>query len=297
VRLAQGAVEAAVLPGEGGVLSGLRVHGREVLCRTPWAEQVTTTPRLADTESEWVERWRGGWQLCFPTAGQPDPRASEREAFHGTASQAAWRVLTLSAHDVTMAWHDTAGLSAQRRWLLHDSGVSVETRVHNAGARARAVIIAEHLILGGDVLSAPLRLDVPTGTGLWPLDYGGRPAGDSAHWPGDPADRWVAVDETTPARVAGLTAVHPRRIDALGDHVTIRVEWSGDALAHALLWEEIGQSTEPPWNGAIRALGIEPSSAPHGAGTAHPGAAIQLASGESLEWGARLSVTWAPDPQ
>ena len=293
VRLERGGISAIVLPDEGGVLAELLVHGRPVLAATPWASTVTPSARPAVSEAEWVERWRGGWQLCFPTAGQPNPGAAVAEGFHGTASQAPWLEVSRTTDTVALGWADRDGLSAERLWRLTDDGVAVATRAHNAGPESRVLVIAEHLILGGDVLAGPLSLDVPPTALLRPLDYAGLPEGSPVTWPGDPAERWNVVDRATPARVTGLMAVQPQRIGARGEHVEVLVEWHGPALPHALLWEELGVSTEQPWNGQVHALGIEPTSTPHGAGTALDSSLVRLAPGGTLEWGVSLGVRWA----
>ena len=293
VRLERGSISARVLPDEGGVLTELLVHGRPVLSATPWATAVVPGSAPAGSEALWVERWRGGWQLCFPTAGQPNPLAAVREGFHGAASQAPWLAVSQTADSIALGWADREGLSAERIWKLTDHGVAVGTRVSNASSETRVLVIAEHLILGGDVLAGPLFLDVPAGTMLRPLDYAGLPEGSPVPWPGDPAERWPVVDRATPARVTGLAGVQPQRIGARGSHVDVLVEWQGEALSHALLWQEFGVSTEHPWNGQVHALGIEPTSTPHGAGTALDHDLVRLPPGGTLDWSVALSVRWA----
>lgn len=293
VRLERGGISARVLPDEGGVLLDLLVQGRPVLTTTPWSSGVQPAPVPATDEASWVERWRGGWQLCFPTAGQPNSAAAVPEGFHGVASQAPWLEVARTDDTVALGWADRDGLSAERLWRLTDEGVAVATRVHNAGPESRVLVIAEHLVLGGDVLAGPLSLDVPPTALLRPLDYAGLPEGSPVTWPGDPADRWTAVDRATPARVTGLMGVRPQRIGAHGAHVEVLVEWRGETLPHALLWQELGVSTEHPWNGQVHALGIEPTSTPHGAGTALDSSLVRLAPGGTLEWGVSLSVRWA----
>ncbi len=293
VRLERGGISAVVLPDEGGVLAELLVHGRPVLASTPWASGVVPSTRPALDEASWVERWRGGWQLCFPTAGQPNPGADVAEGFHGAASQAPWLEVARTADTVALGWADRDGLSAERLWRLTDDGVAVANRAHNAGAESRVLIIAEHLILGGDVLGGPLSLDVPPTALLRPLDYAGLPTGSPVVWPGDPAERWVTVDRGTPARVTGLMGMKEQRIGARGDHVEVLVEWQGSVVPHALLWQELGVSTEQPWNSQVHALGIEPTSTPHGAGTALDSSLVRLPPGGTLEWGVSLGVRWA----
>ncbi|MDO9591554.1 MAG: hypothetical protein Q7J04_10465, partial [Microcella sp.] len=249
----------------------------------------------ARSEEAWVERWRGGWQLCFPSAGQPNPAAWVAEGFHGAASQAPWLEVSRTADTVALGWADHEGLSAERIWQLTDDGVAVATRAHNAGDRPRVLVVAEHLILGGDVLAGPLELEVPPTSLLRPLDYAGLPDGSPTTWPGDPTDRWPVVDRATPARVTGLMGVQPQRVGARGKHVEVLVEWQGSALLHALLWQELGVSTEHPWNGQVVALGIEPTSTPHGAGTALDESLVRLPPGGTLDWSVSLHVHWASD--
>jgi hypothetical protein len=292
-RLERSGVSGVVLPDEGGVLVDLMVRGRPVLTSTPWAASVVPSPQPALSEASWVKRWRGGWQLCFPTAGQPNPASGAGEAFHGLASQSAWFEVARTPDGITLGWADDDGLRAERMWRLTEHGATVSTRAHNAGDGQRVLIIAEHLILGGDVLREPLRLDVPEGSWIRPLDYAGLPQSSPEQWPGDPADRWLVVDRTTPARVTGLMGVVPQQIGAHGDHVQILVEWEGVALPHALLWEELGVSTVEPWDGRVVALGIEPTSTPHGAGTALDSSLVRLDPGATLEWSVSLSVHWS----
>ena len=283
VALAAGGLTAVVLPAEGGVIVDARLAGRPFLAATPWGSSVVSSHGPAPDEATWVSRWRGGWQVCLPSAGQPDP-ADARQGFHGAASQAPWTVLDVSGSHVALTWRD-ADLLAERTITLGE-GLAVHTVLRHVGAAPRPVVVAEHLILGGDVLAAPLELATNAG-GIQPLDYAGFPSGDAVPWPGAPADRWARVDADTPARVAGL--VDARRITATGPHVEVAVAWHG--LPHALLWEELGVSTEHPWNGAVHALGLEPSSVPHGAGTAH-GDAHLLHPGDSLAWETTLDVSF-----
>lgn len=288
-----GDVTATVLPDEGGVLVGAHVQGRPVLAATPWASAVVPSAHPAASEDEWVSRWRGGWQLCFPTAGHPDPASPLPQGFHGAASQAPWVEAARATESVTLDWADEHGLWAHRVWRATPHGIAVATRVGNRGGTERVLVIAEHLILGGDILAEPLTVDVPAATELRPLDYAGLPTGAPRAWPGEPSDQWMLIDRTTPARVVGLEGVEPRRVAVRGAHAEAVVSWQGSALPHALLWEELGVSTEHPWNGQVVALGIEPTSTPHGAGTALDDSLVRLAPGGELTWSVSLTVRWA----
>jgi hypothetical protein len=285
VRLAVEGMTATVLPDEGGVIVDARLDGRPFLAATPWASSVTASGDPAPDEATWVSRWHGGWQVCLPSAGQPDA-ADPRQGFHGAASQAAWTVVESSGSHVVLSWREADGLVAERAVLARAGLLEVRTSLRNDGTEPRAVVVAEHLVLGGDVLDGPLELATNAGA-VQPLDYDGRPSGAPVAWP---ADAWDVVDAATPARVAGL--VDARRVTAAGAHVQVAVAWPG--LPHALLWEELGVSTEHPWNGEVVALGLEPSSVPHGAGTAHGDASV-LDPGESLAWETTLEVRFTEE--
>lgn len=280
---------ALVLPDEGACAAELTVGGFDVLARTPWAPSVRPAPVPADDEATWVARWRGGWHLCFPTAGASDPDARPIQGFHGVASQGTWTVEHVDDTGVGLGWADTAGLSAARHWTVDPGMLSVVTTASNSGRVPRQIIVAEHLILGQDVLAQASegdgRLEVEASGTLAELDYDGTPTGRLTAWPGD---GWDRVSRRTPPRVAALQHPSPRVIAVTGPRLRVTVSWEG--LSHALLWEEIGASSGSPWNGAVFALGIEPTSTPHGAGTAHTVGAIMLDPGESMTWATRLEV-------
>jgi galactose mutarotase-like enzyme len=299
IQLSTGRVRASVRPQEGGVLEQLLVDDRPALARTPWADAVVPGAEPAASEAAWVARWRGGWQLCFPSTGMPDGDDVVPQGFHGAASQGPWSVAEVADDRATLRWEDALGLAAERTWRLTADGIEAVTSARNVGAAPRRIAVAEHLVLGSDTL-APLfhgerlALEVPAGFRLAPLDYAGRPAGPPVAWPGSPGDRWDTVDVTTPARVCALVGEDetpgPRRVTVRGSHVEASVSWSG--LPHLLLWEELGASSEPPWNGAVVALGVEPTSTPHGAGTGAGQGIVTLAPGARRTWRTALAVRW-----
>ena len=164
----------------------------------------------AASEADWVARWRGGWQLCFPSTGQPDPADATPQGFHGVASQAPWAVVEVADDQVTLRWEDAGAWRRSGRGGSPQDGIeAVDAAPATTGRSPRRIAVAEHLVLGGDVLAplfagATLTLEVPEGSTLAPLDYDGRPAGSPVAWPGEPEARWRTVDASTPARVGAL---------------------------------------------------------------------------------------------
>ncbi|WP_322410031.1 hypothetical protein [Microbacterium invictum] len=295
LTLAVGGTRALVLPDHGGAAAELTVDGTSVLARTPWAAEVLAGREPASDEATWVGRWTGGWQLCFPNAGAPDPDARPAQGFHGVASQDRWSVGDTGDAHVDLHWADEAGLSIRRRWVVSENTLAAVTTARNGGEASRPIGIAEHLILGGEVLAPVVDADgmlrIDASGLLVELDYAGTPTGRRTAWPGEeawPGGNWARVDRRTPARVAALRHPSPGIVTVTGPRLRATVSWEG--LAHALLWEEIGASTDAPWNGAVHALGVEPTSTPHGAGTAYPDGAIDLAPGQSMTWTTRLEI-------
>jgi len=293
LTLERGGLLARLRPAEGAVLDELGLDGVSVLARTPWAEDVTPAGHatLAD-EASWVARWRGGWQLCAPSSGQPSPAAP---SFHGEASLAPWRVEPV-APDHARGWWTSrdGGLAIERSWRLTGSGtIEVASRLRNTTPESVPVIVAEHLILGGDLLTAALdgdgaRLELPRAD-LLALSYSGEP--DPTAPPVDPA-RLTTLDRTTPPLVTGIADPDRRAVTVVTPSLRAEVTWRG--LRHALLWTELAASREEPWGGRVVALGIEPTTTPHGGGLGVPGA-HRLDAGATLAWSVGLRLAHADD--
>lgn len=296
--LRAGGARARLLPGEGAVVDELSVDGTSVLARTPWADQVAWADQVtwadrvtrgapAATEDEWVRRWRGGWQLCAPTAGAPEPGAHPRQYFHGAASQAPWRVLAHETARAVVEWSDD-DVRITREWTLAPRSLTASTTLVQTGGRPRPLSVAEHLILGGD-LFAPLSrgegLRLETDAEVSPLGYDGSPTGAGTEAFGG---RWSDFDAATPARLGALTPRGERRVIVRAGETSVEVTWTG--LPHALLWEEAGASAGEPWNGQVFALGVEPTTTPHGIGSAAPEGVVELRPGQSLTWTTTLRV-------
>lgn len=277
-----------VLPAEGAVLSSLTWRGVSLLARTPWAESPRDIGRAATSEDEWVSRWRGGWQLCTPSTGQPSAAAPW---FHGEASLTPWQVTELGPTRVRLAWHSAdSAIVIDRSWELIDGcAVEATTTVTNGGAASRPVQLAEHLILGSAFVTSALEsgegvsLTLPPAT-FSALDYAGLPTTATPHRD----ETWQHLTRDTPAVVSALVDPQVCSVSAHSPELTATITWSG--LDHALLWAELGASVDPPWNGEVMALGIEPTTTPHGAGIGG-GGGIDLGPGQTLSTTTRLLCT------
>lgn len=286
-------LSAEILPDEGAVMAQLEVGGRSILASTPWANRVEPSVSIAADEPTWVSRWRGGWQLCAPTAGQPDPVANT-PAFHGAASQAAWKLVNATGSTATFEWTSPQlEFSIERTWSLLPAGrVQVSSKLKNLSASALHFGIAEHLILGGDLLRGvvsrgeSVSLHYSDDALVHELDYAGAPTGQVSR-SRDAAEEFRVLNASQAAKVFALTQVRPQQVSVATDEWHVKVEWDG--LAHALVWQEFASSTEHPWNAEVLALGIEPTTTPHGVGSAAPGNPV-IEGNSEFEWTTTLVI-------
>ena len=299
ISLDRDELSAEILPQEGAVMSQLSVNGTSILAKTPWSDEVTARAYPAEDEPTWVSRWRGGWQLCAPSTGQPVP-SDGHPAFHGAASQANWTVEQVSRNEATLDWtDDLLGLAIRRTWSLLSAGrVKVSTKLKNLSPDSRLFGIAEHLILGGDLLKPLIeqgvraKLDYSSEATLHELDYAGAPTGRVLQGT-EIGPQFKALDRTQEARVFALSGLQPQRISLSVSPWQLHIDWEG--LPHALIWQEFATSLDHPWNGEVLALGIEPTTTPHGVGAAAPGNPY-LAGHTEFEWSTTLTIQRTGDP-
>jgi hypothetical protein len=286
-------LSAIIIPDEGALLSKLIWRERSVLACTPWSDSVVPQDLLATDENSWVKQWRGGWQLCAPTTGLPALNTAET-AFHGAASQSKWILENQKSNEAKFSWQSSTGkIFISRRWVIGPgASISVFNILHNRASENSEVFLAEHLILGGDLLGElktgeSVVLIVPESSQLGLLDYAGYPSDIKLPW-AEAKEDWGILNSDTPARVSALIDPNPMQVIVQGKDWKANISWQG--LRHALLWQEILQSQESPWDGAVLAFGIEPTSTPHGFGSTL-GGGITLNPDEKIEWGVTLSLT------
>jgi len=285
VTLLVGDSQLEIIPQEGAVLADFQINGMSFLAQTPWSATVQPSPLPAADERAWVEKWRGGWQLCAPNTGSATEQSAE-PAFHGAASQANWAITEVNPDSLTLNWSDSRGeIELSRRWSVSAGVVKAETTATNHSANRKAVGFAEHLILGSDFLQ-PLRHGAAANLSYCPaativeLDYSGAPL-EGKGQPSVPAVEFSQLSVAQPAKVFALASPKNKSISVEVAGWVARIDWEG--LDHALVWQEFATSTEAPWNSQVYALGIEPTNVAHGLG-ANDSVGPFLAAGETISW-------------
>ena len=260
---------ALVDPGHGGEVLDLidLESGAGLLGRPPFAPLPPVTGDL--DELAWTSSYRGGWQLVAPNAGS----ASDGHPFHGAASTDPWQVEHADEGGVRMRWKGN-GLIAVRTLRLDDHGLEAEVEWRAAGPEPAPLVAVEHLTAGLALLDPELRLRLPGGRALELAEDAGDLAA-AVPWPEfallaggrERADAWALADAG--ARFIVVTDIPEGRLDAVNvrSGLGLALEWDVAALPYLWLWRE-ARASGGPWRGRGEIFGLEPASAPHGAGVA-----------------------------
>lgn len=282
IELASDDIRVDIDPGRGADILALvdRRTGVDVLFRTPWRDRadairVGQAPSTTDPTAGWLEGYRGGWQTLCPVAGDPAVVHGAPVSFHGEASIVPWTV------DVTGA--DTARLHVdlfsvplriERVVAVDGPRLTVIDTLINLSSVDLRIDYVQHPAFGGPFLEGECVLD--TGARMFVNDPAHDPlfaAGQVIAWPMATALDGSQVDlREVPARgerrelfgwledfAEPWASITNRDIG-----LTVRVEWDGEHLPYAWLWQELESTPTFPWYRRARAVAIEPASVPTG---------------------------------
>jgi Domain of unknown function (DUF4432) len=249
----------------------------ELLVQTPWPSAEARVPASGD---EWTRRWRGGWQLLTPNAGNECVVGGRRHGCHGDASLLPWRLLEEGDHFAELAWRDVSGLAVERRIALEGPRVIVTSRIVNDADEPLQFLLGEHLVFGPPLAGPGVRIDAPA-TAIVPLDPDTAvPIGPVVRWPMGAAD-WSRPPDRPFTHFGAFATPEPRALRVANERAGIAatVEWSGAALPHLWFWHEhrVARLVDD-W--PITCLGLEPATTARGTGLAEAieaGEAIVLA--------------------
>ena len=122
--------------------------GRQLLGRPP---HEPAPPLGGDLDEEgWTARYRGGWQIAAPNAGNACSVAGEHHGFHGRASVDPWEVLEHDNARAVLRWCGH-GLELIRSVAVAAATVNMSLSWTATGSRAPLVAV-EHLCFGSELL-------------------------------------------------------------------------------------------------------------------------------------------------
>jgi hypothetical protein len=274
----------SVLPETGAAITDGLFLGKSFFAKPPYQ---SIAPKPLGNESDWVAAWNGGWQPLIPSAGGEYLKGKHPQGFHGNASQARWSVTDSNSNSISLNWSGE-DLESERVINISDNEINVRCSLLNLDSSARPVIITEHLVLGSDFLNSEIALEPVGNAKFRELAYDGSANGaEFAPWETFKHDGWSKVNKSTPARMGVFSDTSC--IKLRNELYEIEITWDASKLPFLWIWEEMGQTTEHPWNGKFWALGIEPSSASDGVGL-NGGPALTLQVNEKFDWSVNLKI-------
>ncbi|WP_164479236.1 DUF4432 family protein [Nakamurella antarctica] len=280
-----------------------RRTGVDVLFRTPWRERADAIrdgqqPSTFDTKAGWLEQYRGGWQTLAPNAGDPRQVHGAPLAFHGEASVAAWSVDDKTEHTARLHVElFSVPVRIDRTIRLTGPTISIIDTLTNLSTTALEFDYSHHPAFGGAFLDGTCRIE--TGARRFTSDEQTtsiRNPGSEHQWPyavatsGDRLDLREIPAPGSPRELFGWLhdfQAHWASITNLDLDLTARIEWDGELLPYAWLWQELNASDEFPWYKRARAVAIEPASMQ----TSGPGRRSVLRLGANVRVEIPISVT------
>lgn len=265
-------------PGRGADVLSLtdRRTGLDVLFRSPWRERADAIrggqqPSTYDPVAGWLEQYRGGWQTLCPNGGEPRSVHGAPVGFHGEASVVPWVAQVVTPSEARL-WVElfSVPIRISRHVEVQGRRITLRDTITNVTGIPLELDYSSHPAFGGPFLEGSCRVDTGArrftsdpgrstilGRGsehAWPwavdchgerLDLGEVPAPGTARelfgWLDDFSEHWAAVTNVD-----------------LG--LTVRIEWDGEHLPYAWLWQELNATRAFPWYGRARAIAIEPAS-------------------------------------
>lgn len=261
--------------------------GRQLLGRPPFGSE---QPLAGDLDEEtWTARYRGGWQLAVPNAGNACEVGGSRHGFHGRASVDPWTVLAAGGSRCVLEWRGH-GLQVVRTLELGEGGLTVS--VEAAALEGRVPLVAvEHLTVGVELLEPEVEIELPSALAyeLSERDGPPTPPGDACTWPEsrlldgsvERCDRWPLEHSRSRFMVVADLPEGRATVRNVARGQGVELTWDADWLRHCWLWHE-ARLYGGIWRERAEILAIEPASVPHGLGLA---AAVEHGQARWLEAG------------
>jgi hypothetical protein len=215
-----------------------------------------------------------GHNLCLDIFGGPSPEeAAAGLPVHGEASVVPYDIEGSADEIVMRAYLALAGLQVERRLELRGSAIRIRERVENLGGTDRPIGWTEHVTLGPPFLekgATEFRASAARSqvfeAAFGTADYLAR--GAVFDWPAAPLEAGGTADLRVFTGAPASSAYTAHLMDGAGEHAyfvafTPRARlafgyvWRRADFPWLGIWEENLSRTQPPWNGATIARGME----------------------------------------
>jgi hypothetical protein len=273
-------LRVAVMPQVGGTITSIQHKGlnASVLGSTPWDPiPFPLASCAAPNEDEWLTRYGGGWPLLFPNGGDACEFDGVFHGFHGEASITPWSFDCGSTFIRLQRKLFTVPVEMERELVVSEDVLTITEKLRMMGRESIRVMWAHHPTFGADLL----RGDFEIGTGAQNVivddtyDLATNPLklGAKGSWPVVPGKAGEYNLSRPTGDVAAMAYLHNFEspwvsICQLDRTVGAVLSWDSRMFPYAWLWYELAGTSEPPWYGRARLLGVEPSTSWPGTGLA-----------------------------
>ena len=244
--------------------------GRQLLGRPPREPESQLGGEL--DEERWTSRYRGGWQIAVPNAGNACMVGGSHHGFHGRGSVDPWELLEHDSTRAILRWRGH-GLELTRTVTVKAGTVTVDLSWTATDSRA-PLITVEHLCFGSELLDPEVEI-LADAVARELSEQDGPARGSSARWPCsrllsgeiENAGRWPLSRERS--RFTVLTDFAHGHAVVRNPHsrLEVQIDWDLAKLPAAWLWHEV-RATGGIWDGRAELLAFEPASVPHSLGLA-----------------------------
>jgi hypothetical protein len=277
LRLESESLRVTVRSRVGGTITAIehKQLGVSVLGTVPWEPLDTPLESgAAPDEQTWLTRYTGGWPLLFPNGGDACTVDGVFHGFHGEASISAWKA-EMNCNAIRLDRHFTTVPVRMTRTISVDDDVVRVREISTAEGDSPVVVMwGHHPTFGSDLLATDF--EITTGARSITIDEGYDPPdnplrpGATGAWPFVEGKSGI-VDLRQPlnilpdGRMASLAYLNDfespwiaiRRLD---DAIAVALSWDTSVLPSAWIWLEVGGTSDAPWCGRTRLIGLEPNS-------------------------------------
>jgi hypothetical protein len=272
ITIDNGTLRLTLNPNVGGIITSI-IHlpsGLSVLGEVPWDAQTRPLATFAARdEPEWLTRYTGGWPLLFPNAGDACNFNGVFHGFHGEASISPWLASTAGCTISLSRRFFTVPVLMRRTVSLSNDEVLINEDVELEGTTPIEVMWGHHATFGSDLLAGPV--EITSSARHVTADDTFDPATNSIH-PGAtgalyamPGKNGVADISHPAAPLAALLYLESfdvawAAIRRLDNAVAVALAWDSERFPCAWAWLELAGTSDAPWHGRAKLIGLEPNT-------------------------------------
>lgn len=280
LKLASDRLQICIDVGRGADILSLThlPSGVNVLFSTPWRSRADAVRSgqpsafASNSRAAWLEAYRGGWQTLSPVAGAARSIGGAPIGFHGELSTVPWLVCEADESSAMLRTElFSVPIAVERALTVSGDAVRIVDTICNLSTVPLEFDWVSHPALGGEFLAGQCTID--TGARRFVSDPDSANTfslpGSAHEWPMAKASDGATVDLRQVPKVGEVRVAFGWLEDfsshwaAVSNHdlgLTLRLDWDGERLPYAWLWQEFEGSAEFPWFRRAHVMAIEPSS-------------------------------------